>query len=271
MEERIRILCVDDERNVLKALERVFLDEEYEIITAASAQEGLALLEGGEPVQVVISDYRMPVMSGVDFLREVYRRWPDTVRIVLSGYADAGAVVGAINEGNIYKFITKPWNDDELRVAIVNALERYFLKKSNRMLMEELQVKNRDLARVNRDLEGIVAERTAKIVFQDMVLGRTRNILEALPLGVIGIDADGMIVQVNELSIAMLGRQGEEFLGCGKRQALPEEVNEFLDALLQGGATAGTVLVNGRVLNVRVAIMKRPDQEGIIMVLDEEE
>jgi two-component system NtrC family sensor kinase len=157
MEERMRILCVDNERNVLKALERVFMDEQYETITAVSAEEGLALLEEGEPVQVVVCDYRMPVTCGIDFLKEAWRRWPDMERIVLSGYVDAGALVDAINEGNIYKFITKPWSDDELRTAINSALERYFLKKRNRMLMEELQVKNNELSRINRDLEGILA------------------------------------------------------------------------------------------------------------------
>ena len=112
MEERARILCVDDEPNVLRALERMFLDEEYEILTAPSALEGLQALERIQPVQIVVSDYRMPAMNGVDFLREVCRRWPDTVRIVLSGYADTAAVVAAINDGEIYKFIPKPWNDD---------------------------------------------------------------------------------------------------------------------------------------------------------------
>src|SRR5664279_3494055 len=126
MEEQIRILLVDDEKNVLKALERTFLDEEYEILKASSGIDGLSILESVSPVQVVISDYRMPEMNGVDFLREVCKKWPDTVRIVLSGYADTASIVSAINEGEIYKFISKPWNDDELKVAIANALERYY-------------------------------------------------------------------------------------------------------------------------------------------------
>src|SRR6185369_152755 len=126
-EEPVKILCVDDERNVLRALERIFLDDDYEIVLAGSGDEGLKIMEESGPFQVVISDYRMPAMNGVEFLRVVYERCPETVRIVLSGYADTGAIVAAINDGHIYKFIPKPWNDDELRVTIQNCLERYFL------------------------------------------------------------------------------------------------------------------------------------------------
>jgi len=102
-----RILLVDDERNVIRALERLFIDDDYEIFTAASGDEGLAIL-AEEEVQLILADYRMEGMDGVEFLRRVYERWPDTIRIVLSGYADTGAVVGAINEGRVYKFIAKP-------------------------------------------------------------------------------------------------------------------------------------------------------------------
>ena len=128
MTENVTILCVDDEANVLKSLKRLFLDEDYEILTAESGSEGLVLLEQRQqPVQVVISDYRMPEMDGVAFFKEVHDRWPDTVRIVLSGYADTAAVVAAINEGQVYRFIPKPWNDDELKVTIAKAVDLYFL------------------------------------------------------------------------------------------------------------------------------------------------
>jgi two-component system NtrC family sensor kinase len=153
MDELIRILLVDDEINVLRALERTFLDEEYEVLTACSGSEGLSTLRDVSPVQVVVSDYRMPQMNGVDFLREVRRQWPDTVRIVLSGYADTAVVISAINEGEIYKFIAKPWNDDELRIAIINALERYTLNKKNIELTEALSAKIEELKQANAALE----------------------------------------------------------------------------------------------------------------------
>lgn len=129
MDERVKILCVDDEKNVLRALRRVFLDDDYEILSALSGEEGLNLLRTDEEIQIVISDYRMPGLNGIDFLREVYRNWPNTIRMVLSGYADTAAVVEAINDGQIFKFIPKPWDEKELRTTIQMGLERYFLKK----------------------------------------------------------------------------------------------------------------------------------------------
>ena len=181
MDEQVRILCVDDERNVLKALERFFLDDEYEIITALSGQEGLELMGSVGPVQVVISDYRMPGMNGVDFLREVCRCWPDTVRIVLSGYADTAAVISAINEGEIYKFIPKPWNDDELKVTLINALERYFLHRHNHQLMERLAESNAELQAMNENLLELVVEGTEALVSCGYSPASSRLILDSLP------------------------------------------------------------------------------------------
>lgn len=135
-----KILFIDDEPNVLAALERAFLDEEYQIYTAASGAEGLAAFVQEGPFQAVISDYRMPHMNGDEFLKEVYERWPETKRVVLSGYADVAAIVAAINKGHIYKFIPKPWNDDELRMTVRHCLDLYYLHKRNRDLLEELDL-----------------------------------------------------------------------------------------------------------------------------------
>ena len=107
----IRILFVDDERNVLRSLERLFLEEEYEIFTADSGLEGLEILERSGSFQLIVSDYRMPSMNGVEFLSEVCRRWPETERMILSGYADTAAIVAAINEGPVsYTHLTLPTN-----------------------------------------------------------------------------------------------------------------------------------------------------------------
>jgi two-component system NtrC family sensor kinase len=138
MGEDVKILFVDDERNVLKAIERLFIDDDYDLLTASSGDEGLSILENEYPVQLVISDYKMPGMNGVDFLRQVCQRWPDTIRIVFSGHADTTAVIEAINEGQIYKFIQKPWNDDGLKITISNSLEFYFLNKRKLAITEEL-------------------------------------------------------------------------------------------------------------------------------------
>ena len=146
MGETIKLLCVDDERNVLRALERIFMDEEYEILSATSGEEGFALFTANPDIQVVISDYRMPGMNGVEFLRQICEKYPDTVRIVLSGYADTASVVSAINEGQIYKFVSKPWSDEELRQTVAKAVESFALNHQNKELKKELEELKRELA-----------------------------------------------------------------------------------------------------------------------------
>ncbi|GAB4345232.1 MAG: GspE/PulE family protein [Gammaproteobacteria bacterium] len=134
--ERYRLLIVDDEANVLKALKRVFREENYAIETVSSAEEALERL-AKQSFHVVISDYMMPGVNGAEFLKRVKAQWPDTIRIMLTGHADTNAVMGAIKEGAVYKFILKPWNDDDLRVTVALALEQYDLAVRNRELQRE--------------------------------------------------------------------------------------------------------------------------------------
>ncbi|WP_305042919.1 EAL domain-containing protein [Geoalkalibacter sp.] len=118
------LLLVDDEPHTLSALRRLLLDEDYRILTAYSAQEGLALLAQNK-VHVILTDQRMPGMTGTEFLGRVKALHPDTVRIILSGYADLDTVVRSVNEGALYKFLGKPWDDDQLRGHIREAFRYY--------------------------------------------------------------------------------------------------------------------------------------------------
>ncbi len=269
MDEQVRILCVDDERNVLKALERLFLDHNYEIITAGSGDEGLEILKSTGPIQIVISDYRMPGMNGVDFLREVCGRWPDTVRIVLSGYADTAAIVEAVNEGQIYKFIPKPWNDEELKVAIANAVERYFLHKKNLELTEQLKITNEELQMINSNLESLVEERTSELLFQNSALKKSQNILDALPVAVLGIDTDGQIVSCNKKGIELLGKDNNNIVGMDKANILSPGLNDFIDKVVENGTLSGNFVVGNEEVNIKGVLMKHDEgQEGIVLVLE---
>jgi type II secretory ATPase GspE/PulE/Tfp pilus assembly ATPase PilB-like protein/DNA-binding response OmpR family regulator len=146
---RYRLLIVDDEPNVLKALQRVFRQENYEVLTAPDGDEALRLCSA-TPVDVVISDYMMPKMNGAELLRRFKQTWPDTIRIMLSGHADTGAVMGAVNEGAVYKFILKPWNDDDLRVTVALALEQHDLIRRNRQLQAENSKKSQEIQALSR-------------------------------------------------------------------------------------------------------------------------
>lgn len=216
-----RILFVDDERNVLRSLERLFMEEEYDIFTAGSGQEGLETLEQSGPFQLIVSDYRMPSMNGVEFLSEVCRRWPETERIILSGYADTAAIVAAINEGQIYKFIAKPWNDDGLLLTIREVLDRYELRASNRRLLEELSAANEELKTINDNLNKIVDERFNVAMSQSRALHSFQTVLDVLPIGFIGADGYGMIVQCNRLGAEMLGFRQEDLIGNDLSTTMP--------------------------------------------------
>ena len=239
MAEPVRILCVDDEQNVLRALTRLFLDDPYEILTAPSGAEGLLILDRYGAVPVVISDHRMPGMSGVEFLTEVRNRWPDTVRIVLSGYADTGAVVSAINEGQIYRFVAKPWNDDELRVTVANALERYDLGRKNLELGEALQRKNDELTALNRDLERRVVERTEALTVQNRLLTESLGILDNLPMAVVGMDPKGTVFQCNRKGMVSFGSRIGPVIGANRRDVLTQAQNRLVDEVLEKSRAAG--------------------------------
>lgn len=233
MTEEIKILCVDDEPNVLSALKRLFMDDDYTIVTASSGPEGISILEK-EHIQLVISDYRMPSMNGVEFLKEVYKRWPNTVRIVLSGYADASAIVGAINEGHIYKFIPKPWNDDELKVTISNAIERYFLFKRNIELTAELKNKNEELLKLNDQLKKLLDEQSKNLEFRSRSLSTHQWLLDAMPVGILGVDITGMVVMCNTFCNSFCNEAGG-IVGNNVRDVLPEAVLQFIDRVKRSG------------------------------------
>lgn len=262
MSEEIKILCVDDEPNVLSALKRLFMDEDYIILTASSGQEGLEILKKENTVQVVISDYRMPAMNGVEFLREVRNQWPETVRIVLSGYADTAAIVSAINEGQIYKFIPKPWNDYELKVTISNALERYTLSKKNLELTYELNKKNQELLRLNQELH-------KHLDFRSNALKVEQNIINALPVGIMGIDYDGAIVMCNSAWVTITGMDWS-ILGQNINSdacILTDNVKDFVNEIKNVRKHLLSMEINGVMGKLSGALMDYgEEQKGIFLV-----
>lgn len=260
--EQIKILCVDDERNVLRALERIFLDDDYEIVIAGSGDEGLKVMEESGPFQVVISDYRMPVMNGVEFLKAVYERWPDTVRIVLSGYADAGAIVAAINDGHIYKFIPKPWNDDELRVTIQNCLERYFLQKNNHELLEQL-------AAVNQALEEKVLQRTEQLELRNRALEFSQNLLGNLPVGVAGIDENGMIAYCNDIAMGWLQHVCSDIFGANVSISCNDTFGDLIERVCREKNVSVEVTLGDKPCRVVARTMAFFESETVVLVFME--
>ena len=267
MEDRISILCVDDEKNVLRSLQRLFMDEDYEIFTATNGEDGLAILEQNPDIQLIISDYRMPGMDGVDFLKHVHDRQPDTIRIVLSGYADTASVVGAINEGQIYKFIPKPWNDEELLITIRGAIDVYTLRQKNTLLTEKLQYTNDELTHLNNNLEEEVKNRTAELVFQNNAMRFAHNVMNSLPVAVLGLDNDGLIVLGNRLSESLFAEAMHSLVGMNSITLFTPELNALLTKLREDGQADGQLSISGKLYHVKGAkILAEHSQEGLILL-----
>ncbi|MBI4986015.1 MAG: response regulator [Rhodocyclales bacterium] len=157
-----RLLFVDDEPSILNALKRMFRGRGYEIFIANSGKEGLALLEQ-QSIDLVMSDMRMPEMDGAQFLEQVFTRWPDVKRILLTGYSEVTATIAAINRGKIWCYVSKPWNDEELMVTVEQALAHSHLLHENARLTELTRQQNEELKVLNAGLEQKVAERTAEL------------------------------------------------------------------------------------------------------------
>ena len=153
------LLAVDDEPNILAALRRVFRATGWRILTAGHAQEALALL-AAEPVDAVLSDMRMPDMNGVQLLERVSQNWPRTARLLLTGQADLDATIAAINLGQLHRYISKPWNDEELVQTLRQVAERQQLEADKHALVGLTQLQNDELKALNKGLESRVALRT---------------------------------------------------------------------------------------------------------------
>jgi response regulator RpfG family c-di-GMP phosphodiesterase len=156
------VLCVDDEPNILSALRRLFRGAGLQVRTAVGGAAGLALLEA-EPVDLVISDMRMPEMDGTEFLAQVRARWPQTVRLLLTGYSDVSSIIEAINRGEIYRYISKPWDDNDILLIVRQALERQALELEKTRLEALTVLQNEELKALNTSLETKVTARTEEL------------------------------------------------------------------------------------------------------------
>ncbi|MBS1142268.1 MAG: diguanylate cyclase protein [Proteobacteria bacterium] len=214
------VLLVDDEENILASLRRLLRRDGYQILTANGGAAGLEVLARNE-VDVIVSDQRMPGMTGVEFLRRVKTIHPRTVRMVLSGYTELQSITDAINEGAIYKFLTKPWEDDLLRANIEEAFRYKELADENRRLNSEVQVANIELAKANAQLMGSLAEKERRIERDEMSLGIAQEILQCVPFPVLGVDEDGILVFANQASDRLLGG-GSPLMGRLAEESLPE-------------------------------------------------
>lgn len=221
------LLLVDDEESILSALRRVFRRDGYRILTATGGPEALQILSNNT-VDVIISDQRMPHMTGVEFLRQVKELYPETVRISLSGYTELQSITEAINEGAIYKFLTKPWDDDHLRANVVEAFRYKRMADENRRLAIELSMANDRLRR-------LLSEQEQQLHRDETTLGVVQEILQAIPMPIVGLDDEGMIVIANRDAETLLGG-GAPLIGSFAEDVLPPELRPHAEPLPDAAA-----------------------------------
>lgn len=193
--ESRKLLLVDDEENILSALYRTLRKEGYTIERANSAEEALDMLSDFKP-DVIVSDQRMPNMTGVEMFRRIKTLHPDAIRIILSGYTELDSVTSAINDGAVWKFLTKPWDEELLKNTIKDAFVTKEMRDENARLQAEVEMANQELQKLNIQLTSALSENQHSNEILETQLFGYQNIIDAIPVPAIGV-SEGMIVFAN--------------------------------------------------------------------------
>lgn len=187
--EKQKILYVDDDKENLHTFRRLFR-KQYEVLLAESGEQGLQLLEEHTPIPVIITDQRMPEMTGIEFLEQSIHISPGSIRIIITGFTDVQALIDAINTGRVYRYITKPWDEQELYVTMKRAIESYELKEKNARLLIDLQRQNEELERSYQQLQEtqeklIESEKMASIGrLASRIAHELRNPIQGIRMGI---------------------------------------------------------------------------------------
>lgn len=273
------LLFVDDEPGILSALRRLFRPHGYRIFIAEGGAAGLEVL-AKEQIDLVISDMRMPEMDGATFLKEVRGRWPNVMRILLTGYADITSTVAAINQGEIYRYISKPWDDNEIVSIVAEAIEHQNLKRENLRLASLIQAQNDQLKELNAGLEQKVAERTAELRQALSFVEQSHNELKKSFLTSVQVFAGLIELRSGSASSQMSGhgrRVAEHARSVAQRLKLPdaEVQNIMLAGLLHDIGKLGlpddllSKPFNALTPEQRTLVMKHPVVgQNILMGID---
>lgn len=266
MKVKTTILFVDDEPYVLDALSRLFRGEEYELCLAGSAKAALDSL-ARMPVHVVVSDFRMPGMNGGELLKIVAEEWPDTVRLILSGHTDIGSVVSAINEGQIYKFIVKPWDNIELKSAVSQAAEKYWQQASMRALAEAAVAENQALvADFLNDFDRVKQHG----VYSDLSLenGALLDLIFEALLGPVVVFRNEEPVYANKEGLEFLGLSALTSISKQAENSQIGQVKSFVAALLnRNEKTSGTVIHSTEIAFARTMFRSIWQTDGTLLTL----
>lgn len=225
---RLRVLFVDDDLINVETF-AVSFNEEYDILTATSGEEALEIFKAEENISMVISDQRMPGMSGVDLLTKVYGLNGETIRIIITGYMDVSDIINSINKGHIYQYIVKPWDINQLRLVLSKAAQTWRLARENRILTDKLNEKNVLLKKVNKSLS-LSEERLrhlANVLINAQENERRRIAMELH-------DELGQSLAAVKMQISVIENQLEtDDPGCGNIRGKLEDLRRFLNEIIE--------------------------------------
>ena len=229
------ILCVDDEPGIVRAIRRILKPEPVNVLIAASGPEGLEILRK-QPVSLILTDYRMPEMNGIEFLEQAAPLCPDAFRMILTGYAEAHVLVEAVNRGQIYKILYKPFQEEDIKLTVRSGLEHHARNRENRALLEELGQRNKQLAILNQKLKTGLEGTKADLTISSTALGMAQQLLNEIPAAVIGIEPSGQIVFANRLANVWFTPQTAlriaSLVGAWTTDVLPESIQEHLKKMI---------------------------------------
>ena len=259
---RPRVLIVDDEQAILNTLRRLLRNEGYEIFVVRSGNKALQVLETLGSVDLLVTDFRMADMTGIQLLEQVRERWPETQRVMLTGYSEVGTILDAVNRGSVYKYLVKPWNDEELKLNLRRSIEQGSLRTANRRLVDEVEKKNQSLVEMVGRLQQDC---------RDAVRGLNFNqaLFEWIDAAVVTVDEDGMVVGANANLLRLLRADA---IGLAAQDALPEAMHAALqDDPDYPGGSGGRIDLDGRRLQWRARTFTHgPAARGRVITLWEQ-
>ena len=247
--DRSYILCVDDEPGIVRSIRRILKAEPVNVLIAASGPEALEILRK-QSVSLILTDYRMPGMNGIEFLEQATPLCPDAFRMILTGYAEAHVLVDAVNRGQIYKILYKPFQEEDIKLTVRSGLEHHARNRENRALLDELGQRNKQLAILNQKLKSGLEGTQADLTISSTALGIAQQLLNEIPAAVIGVEPSGQIVFANKVANVWFAPPAAprlfSLVGAWSSDVLPESVHGPLQEV------SATPLMKAKDLRVQI-------------------